>query len=86
MDGWWWQLSYHCNEVCCETNGRCSSFSIYRLKTRFWGIIVNNSNIMNDVSKTVILKIFAAMEKLLLWQQMLTCPSLIKYCHKISLN
>ena len=32
---------------------------------------------MDAVSKTVLLEIFAAMEKLLLWQQMLTCLILL---------
>ena len=36
-----------------------------------------NGSYMDAVSKTVFLKRFAAMEKLLLWQQMLTCLILL---------
>ena len=44
---------------------------------------------MDAVSETVIPKSFAAIEKLLLRQQMLTCLILLidlKYCHKISFD
>ena len=36
-----------------------------------------NGSYMDAVSKTVFLKSFAAIEKLLLWQQMLTCLILL---------